>query len=227
LTEPLPVTIRGLCDETLLRAQAFHFFGTAEYIEEQVHDLITMRAPDPTNLPFVVWEPHARSCRPDTLHAHKNATRLVDVFSPNHEELSSFFGSCSDFFDKEMIEKQADAFVHAGIGSCGEGCMVVRAAAHGCLIQTRNREPIWLPSFYAPGSCQVVEPTGAGNAFLGGFVIGWQETGSYTEAASHGQVAASFAIEQIGLPSVDRSHGTELWNGDRVRARLEDYRRRI
>jgi len=44
----------------------------------------------------------------------------------------------------------------------------------------------------------VVDPTGAGDAFCGGFLVGLGETGDVREAALRGVVSASFVIEGIG-----------------------------
>lgn len=64
-----------------------------------------------------------------------------------------------------------------------------------------------MPAFYPSPSIntqaqnkKVVDTTGAGNAFLGGFSIGLHETGDEIEAAMYGIVAASLVCEQIGVP---------------------------
>ncbi|KAL9058675.1 MAG: hypothetical protein Q9206_001833 [Seirophora lacunosa] len=114
----------------------------------------------------------------------------------------------------------------------------------------------WCPAFYQPTSKQheydnhddgvaaaaatttpprnpnVVDPTGAGNAFLGGFAIGLQETSDPVRAARYGTVAASFALEQLGLPVLGEddpwSGGEEeVWNGCGAFRRLEEYERRL
>lgn len=229
----MPVEIKDLQGTEMLHSASFTFFGTAAYIEEQTVDMKRLRwrseryADDAIN-PFVVWEPHAKSCRPDTLDAHLRACRSVGVFSPNHEELASFFCEPSAAsFDRSIVERQARTFIDSGIGSSDDGCMLVRAANHGCLILSRQHEVVWLPSYYDSDSHMVVDPTGAGNAFLGAFVIGLQETGSCVEAAKYGQVAASFVIEQIGLPALTGDGDGELWNSCSVRERLAEYRTRV
>ncbi|KAK4574073.1 hypothetical protein LTR86_001834 [Recurvomyces mirabilis] len=231
LTAPMPVTISDLGEHpAFLQSQAFHFFGTAKYMEEQVADLLryqpgTVSKDTPSSQPLLVWEPHAKSCLPETLQQHVRAVRLVNVFSPNHEELHSFFGDSLPF-KKQVVEEEAQVFVDAGIGPTGDGCMVVRAAGSGCLLVSRSLPPTWMPSYYDPKSEKIVDPTGAGNAFLGGFTIGLQATGLYKEAACYGQVAASFMLEQTGLPSHVGNGVGERWNGENVRERMENYCRR-
>lgn len=90
-----------------------------------------------------------------------------------------------------------------------------------------------VPAFHAHGDQKVVDPTGAGNAFLGGYVAGWlgwgrgiggsaDEIGErMREAMCCGAVAASFAIEQIGLPA------SEAVNARFGMARLAEYKARL
>ena len=74
----------------------------------------------------------------------------------------------------------------------------VRAAEHGCLVASRSEGYTWLPAFHAPNAAEVVNTTGAGSAFLGGFAVGLQMEEGIRGAACYGIVAASFAVEQIG-----------------------------
>lgn len=46
---------------------------------------------------------------------------------------------------------------------------------------------------------RVVDPTGAGDSFCGGFMVGIAETGDPVQAALYGVVSASFIIEDFGL----------------------------
>lgn len=75
---------------------------------------------------------------------------------------------------------------------------------------------------------KVVDPTGGGNAFIGGLAIGLVRSGgNFVLAAAMGTVAASFTIEQIGIPTLSKKGEQELWNGVEVQDRLEEYRRRV
>lgn len=104
----------------------------------------------------------------------------------------------------------------------------------------------WVPPFWArdlAGTAErVVDPTGAGNAFMGGLGAALGEGKDIHEgeelrdekksglwiAVLWGTVAASFVIEQNGLPSLkERSDGGELWNGEDSRERLDLLRARL
>lgn len=163
---------------------------------------------------------------------------MVDVFSPNHVELAAIFGILMlTSADRVAIQEMAYKFLEAGIGSSGHGAIIVRAGEDGCFINSTTQPAKWLPPYYEAVDCggqntaaspKVVDPTGAGNAFLGGYAIGFLQTGSTIEAACYGTVASSFALEQIGIPALSWSRtGEELWNDTSVPSRLHEYRLRI
>lgn len=84
----------------------------------------------------------------------------------------------------------------------------------------------WIPAFHTDAA-RVVDPTGGGNAFLGGLGVAYARGHKLEEAARLGSVAASFAIEQVGMPvlRVDEN-GRETWNGVDVGERIEEFERR-
>ncbi|RDL33769.1 Uncharacterized protein BP5553_08137 [Venustampulla echinocandica] len=74
---------------------------------------------------------------------------------------------------------------------------------------------------------QVVDPTGGGNAFLGGLAVALARGKEVVEAAAWGSVAASLAIEQVGMPVLGSDEsGRETWNGVVVEERLEEFMKR-
>lgn len=162
------------------------------------------------------------------------AAHTVDVFSPNHLELAAFFGDppSSSSLDKEKVESLALRFLDSGVGPDGKGTVIIRAGEHGCFICARHLPPSWLPPFFKYGprgerNSKVVDPTGAGNAFLGAYAIGYLNTGNIIEAACYGLVGASFALEQVGMPEIGTDISGELWNGESVLLRLQEYRMAI
>ena len=88
----------------------------------------------------------------------------------------------------------------------------------------------WIPAYYGEGYAgepKVVNPTGGGNTFLGALAVALARGKSIEEACVWGHVAASFAIEQVGLPvlTIDEK-GNERWNGIGVGERLKDLFKR-
>ena len=103
----------------------------------------------------------------------------------------------------------------------GAGRLVIRASGDGAIALRRNAAPVQVSAFYKPNAPEVVDPTGAGNAFLGGYIAGWLREGDVREALCYGAVAASFALEQIGLP---RSEDVSGEVGER---RMEEFRQQL
>ncbi|KAI1426836.1 Ribokinase-like protein [Xylaria sp. FL1777] len=75
---------------------------------------------------------------------------------------------------------------------------------------------------------KVIDPTGGGNTFLGGLAVALARGKGLEEAAAWGSVAASFAIEQVGVPTLGHDdEGCETWNGVRVDERFEEFKTRL
>lgn len=192
--------------------------------------------------PIFVWEPTPWSCTPSELPKFYEALKLVDVISPNYAEMMNLCSSVvapSDDIHSNLTGC-CDHLLAMGLGN-SPGAVVVRLARDGCWIAQKGRQA-HMPAYHRHAdelkskesktwSNIVVDTTGAGNAFLGGYCVGLLADpfpGDRTEfetAAIYGSVAASFAIEQLGMPKVSycKATGAELWNGMAVRDRLLEY----
>lgn len=181
--------------------------------------------------PLIVWEPAPLGCDRVNLDSHLRACKLVDVFSPNHLELGYLSEGRKEQapeFSRSNVEMLAKQFLDSGVGPKAEGLIVIRAGEHGALTLSTSG-PEWLPPFYDKLSNKVVDPTGAGNTFLGGFCVTLQETGDPREASIRGTVVASYALEQFGLPQCSpwSPDSEEAWNGSIVSRRIDDFKRRL
>jgi sugar/nucleoside kinase (ribokinase family) len=210
----------------LLASRSFHLLLKPDKVITEVAQLIQLRSDQGiTRRPLLVWEPFPSLCTVEHLDKHEAACRLVDVFSPNHLELLGLCGMPSEPFDARLIEECAQNLLEGGSGSHGEPsslrAIVVRAGEKGCLVVSGEGKT-WLKPYLMDPS-QVVDATGGGNTFLGGFTAVLESTGDLRRAAISGSVAASFAIEQIGLPNRKEKDGKELWNGHKAHKRLEVY----
>lgn len=228
LTEKKRLTASDLTP-SLLASKSFHLICSPARCISLVEDILSRRqqeleTPD-TPRPLVIWEPVPDLCTPAERQKTLQALAYVDVVSPNHEELASIFDfSHADGVDKRAVEEHAQRCLDGGIGPDRLGVVVVRAGAEGCfaLSSTVRR---WLPAYHQDAS-KVVDPTGGGNGFLGGLAVGLVRSGmDVIEAARWGSVAASFCIEQVGMPRLT-SMEPETWNGVDVSERLEQFRRR-
>jgi sugar/nucleoside kinase (ribokinase family) len=175
--------------------------------------------------PMILWEPVPGVCSPEDWEECIQAMKVVDVISPNINEAAGFLGKEIDeeqpFLQfKIKVEEIAMEYVSHQIGE--NGTCVFRCGKHGCLVASRSMMK-WLPAYHQ-SSERVVDPTGGGNAFCGGFCAGWvQSEGNFITAAMYGNIAASFAIEQYGLPKLESDKDGEKWNGDRIEQRRQEY----
>ncbi|MCJ1288163.1 hypothetical protein MMC26_007518 [Xylographa opegraphella] len=233
-----------LTEEQLL-AKCFHLICAPIRCMQLVEGIIKARSTSKTAkdlpLPVFVWEPVPDSCCPEEYDHFLDALEVVDVISPNHHELAALFGQInqlnkSNESDLNLLQVQCERLLAEGFPK-QRGSVVVRRGEKGCCVYSRFTRTFF-PAYYQPnlnGSKnslsltvpKLVDPTGGGNAFLGGFCIGLldgndEKRASYEQGALWGSVAASFAIEQVGMPKLSiREDGTELWNGEAVADRIK------
>jgi sugar/nucleoside kinase (ribokinase family) len=107
------------------------------------------------------------------------------IFSPNLHEARTMTGLREP---DDLLRKLADA---------GAEVIILRLAEEGSIVYHGETGERWhIPAV----ETAVVDPTGAGNAYCGAFLAGWVTTGDLRTAGLYGAVAASFLVEQVGLP---------------------------
>lgn len=109
----------------------------------------------------------------------------LTAFMPSEEEIRAlFWGRTRDLW--EMVE---------AIGSWGVEFVIVKRGGLGQMIfDSTNRRRFEVPAY--PG--RVVDPTGGGDAFCGGFIVGYAESYDPVRAALFGNVSASLTLEGSG-----------------------------
>ncbi len=110
--------------------------------------------------------------------------RECDVFLPNLEEAAALTGEASP-------ADMATALLNWGVDR-----VVIRMGEQGIWAQDNQGHRWRIPAV----PIQVVDVTGAGNAYCGGLLAGAVEGLPFLETALRGLVGASFAIEQVGVP---------------------------
>jgi sugar/nucleoside kinase (ribokinase family) len=162
-----------------------------------------------------------------------NASHKVDIITPNHEELADMQGlKFSDVLTqhnnnfKQAVEYCGRKLLEGGLTTCK--ALVVRASKYGAMVISYSNPTAihWVPAYWnwKKDGEHVIDVTGAGNAFCGGFSVGWIEThGDPVESARYGAVSASYAVEQLGAPVFSfGSDGKEQWNqGPSPKERLD------
>jgi sugar/nucleoside kinase (ribokinase family) len=177
--------------------------------------------------PLFVWEPVPDSCTSDELSNVLDALRYIDVVSPNHQELAALTKQGNSDYSKQPVVRGSSQLMDGFPNR--KGAVIVRCGEHGCYIASDGFNGS-LPAYHQPEASEksrVVDPTGAGNAFLGALCIGMLDAPSlgvdpYLCGSIYGSIAAGCAVEQIGFPRLT-SEDNELWNGVSMRERRQHY----
>ena len=128
---------------------------------------------------------------------------LVTAVLPSEQEIAEYFGPVS-------IEEGAQR-----LASEGARMVLVKLGEQGSLVYEAESKHWWQIPIYPT---KVKDPTGAGDAYCGGFLVGLDETGDPFEAALYGTVSASFIIEGFGA-----LYSSEVTRAD-AEARLHSMR---
>jgi sugar/nucleoside kinase (ribokinase family) len=103
----------------------------------------------------------------------------ITAFLPSREEVATWFG----WDDPERAIGE--------LGALGQQCTVIKMGGDGCLVHDARTGRRWHVAI-APGP--VVDVTGAGDAFCGGFAAGLVLGDSPPDAARRGAASASLSI---------------------------------
>lgn len=211
-----------------LRTKALHLICSPERCLDIITHVQERTEKLNIDMPLLVWEPFPQECRPEKLPQFREALKHVDVYSPNAEEAASLFGIDEEPTDKQAIEALGHRYLPYLTKPGNKALMVLRCGAQGAVILTKTSDAVeWFPAYHETAD-SVVDPTGGGNSFLGGFALGLVEKDpSIRKAAIYGNVAAGLAIEQIGLPKLTHSGNVELWNGQSVSKRIQLYTQKL
>jgi sugar/nucleoside kinase (ribokinase family) len=134
---------------------------------------------------FVLWEP-------DSLYMHAQnrdefcaVVSLPDMVSPNLIEAQALFG----IDDPEALMR--------AMFEAGARIVALRMGERGSLVGAAHADHI----IHVPPVpvASIIDQTGAGNTYCGGFVVGYNRTRDLKTAACYGATAASFALETFGL----------------------------
>jgi len=109
----------------------------------------------------------------------------LTAFLPSEEEMSSLFqGRSNDLW--QMAE---------ALAAYGCEIIVIKRGEGGQLLYDSAARTRWeIPAYPS----RMVDPSGAGDAFCGGFLAGYRRTYDPLQAALHGNISASLVVEGIG-----------------------------
>lgn len=132
----------------------------------------------------------------------------IDFFLPSRQDVAAIYPGLSDLDGLRRL-RHLDPKIKV---------IVIKRGADGVIAHsTGDSHYISLPSI----ASEVVDATGAGDAFCGGFLAGYAETGQAVEAALRGTVSASFAVAGLGPSTLAEAESAE------AHARLATLRGRV
>lgn len=213
-------------DDLLSHSQSYHLLCSVERCRNIIDAI------QPVNPQSVyVYEPLPDACVGASFEPLKQLVlEHIDVLTPNLKEACMLAGI--DEIDLETdtdemgtvatnaLEALASTFmVH--MTKPGSG-VVIRCGSRGCYVSSPGFKGM-LPAYHSSNSDGVVDVTGGGNAFCGGFTAGLLlSNGDWLTAGVCGNLASGCVIEQLGMPQVDAVDG-DVWNGTSITDRLHTY----
>ena len=108
----------------------------------------------------------------------------VDVFLPSMREL------------KALFPKKDPEEAILCMSEMGPKAIVAKIGSQGSLVWDSDRKKV---THIPPVPSKVVDLTGAGDAFCGGFLVGMIETSDAVMAAHYGSVSSSLVIEKVSM----------------------------
>lgn len=136
----------------------------------------------------------------------------VDFFFPSHQDVEAMLPGLSDIEALRRIRASNPETAVIAVKRSSEGVILHVAGA---------ADYVSMPAV----ATEVVDTTGAGDAFCGGFLVGYVESGDAVEAAMHGSASASFAVGGLGASGLLAAHREEAeGRAEALRKRIESHR---
>jgi sugar/nucleoside kinase (ribokinase family) len=132
---------------------------------------------------IILWEPWDEFCVPENEALFKQNSAQVDIVSPNLREARMLTG----------IDDPEDVIIK--LRDYGAQIVALRMAEAGSLVVDQHGHLYRIPALPVE---KIIDVTGAGNAFCGGFIVGYAKTGDAHKAGWCGGVSASLALHQFG-----------------------------
>jgi len=144
-------------------------------------------------------------------HALKAMLVQIDVFLPSRQDVAALFPGVSDLDGLRRLRDLDSRIKVIGIKRGADGVIMHSAG---------DRDYFTLPAI----ASDVVDATGAGDSFCGGFLVGYAETGNAIDAALRGSVSASFAVAGLGTSRLAEAEASEAYSRlAALRGRAETY----
>jgi cytidine kinase len=148
---------------------------------------------------IITIDPHHEWLDRQYFHRWSRLLRNIDVFLPSEDEFTAFW----NINKQEHPDQYKDYIIETT--KLGAKIVVLKLGEKGVIIYNSEEEQFYrVPSI----AVNVIDVTGGGDAFCGGFLSGYVKTNDTMTAALYGTVSSSFVIEDFGpmhMFALDRS----------------------
>ncbi|CAB4254682.1 similar to Saccharomyces cerevisiae YCR019W MAK32 Protein necessary for structural stability of L-A double-stranded RNA-containing particles [Maudiozyma barnettii] len=204
--------------------KCIHLVCSPERVQEILEALSQIRN-DNLMVPTFIWEP-----LPDSMIVENYDTikQILDrheniIISPNCEEGARLFGMKEP---RDIVQCRALLCKFTDYMKPENSC-VLRCGKMGSMILSPKtddgtRESSHFPAYHLLTPDKVVDPTGGGNSFLGGFGLAYALTKDFQISNLCGTISAGCNIEQIGVAQFD-SISKKINNTLTFKERVEHY----
>jgi len=138
----------------------------------------------------------------------EDAWPLINYLTPNRIEASALVGESAAREPERILESLRTRF---------DGTVVMMLGAAGALVSEPGKPTVALPALHLD---EVVDSTGAGDAFNAAFAVGIASGATATEAARFGCAAGAYACGRLGvipsLPGSDFARELQIGQGSSV-----------
>lgn len=134
----------------------------------------------------ILWEPLQQIMTRENSTAIRTVLKecQIDIISPNLIEAQAIYG---DLSPDELVD---------GLLADGAKCVSLRMGSEGSIVANQKGERWHIPAVKVP---DIIDQTGAGNTYCGGFLAGLIQGKSLLEAGIIAAISASFCLEQVGV----------------------------
>ena len=140
---------------------------------------------------IIAVDPHYQGVYPEFHTVWNELFKKITIFLPSEEEFIRFFGLNQKESLKEYIPYMKN------LASKGPQIVAIKLGPRGALVYDRKVDTTWhIPAYPVKA---IMDVTGCGDAFCGGFMANYVQDKDVYNSALHGVISASFNLEQYGV----------------------------
>ena len=136
----------------------------------------------------LLWEPLRALMMAGDYQGFLEGIPHADIVSPNLLEAQTVYGIEDEL---EILRRML---------TDGARVAALRMGERGSLLAAQGQSQAWrIPPLSVDA---IVDQTGAGNAYCGGFIVGWARRRNLIQAGCYAAAAASFTLETVGIADI-------------------------